>query len=108
MRFLHVLFAVGFTLGSIRAWLVMALIQGRSCRVLIIVMPIHLLLGRPAILVVFAAFYRALPWSGVSFLVFGQVTRAFEFLVTAWQNAYGEPWIVRWPRPPLLLRSRIA
>jgi hypothetical protein len=87
MRFLHVLFAVGFTLGSIRAWLVMALIQGRSCRVFIIVMPIHLFLGRPAILVVLATFHRALPRSRVSFLVFGQVTGAFEFLVTAWFTA---------------------
>jgi hypothetical protein len=78
-----VLLAIRFTLGSIWAWLEVALIQGWSRRVLVVVMAIHLLLRWPAILVIFARFDWALPWSRVCLLVLGQITRAFEFFVTA-------------------------
>ena len=77
------LFAVGFALGSVWARLEVALIQDWGSRVLVIMMPVHLLLGGPAILVIFARFDGALPWSRVSFLVFGQVTWALELFVTS-------------------------
>jgi hypothetical protein len=78
-----VLLAIGFTLGPVWAWLKVALIQGRSSGVLVVVMPIHLLLSWPSILVVLARFNRALPWTRVGFLVLGQITWALEFLVTS-------------------------
>jgi hypothetical protein len=83
VRFLHVLFTVGFTLGSVRAGLEVAFIE-RGCRgVLVVVVTIHLFLGGPAILVIFACLNWALPWAGVRLFVLGQVTRAFEFFVTS-------------------------
>ncbi len=51
---------------------------------LVIVMTIHLLLRRPAVLVVFASRDRALPRARMGLLVLGKVARTLELLVTAW------------------------
>lgn len=50
---------------------------------LVVMMTVHLFLGGPAILVVFAILDWALPWSRVGFLVFGQVTWALELFIAA-------------------------
>jgi hypothetical protein len=68
-------------LGSIRAGLEFAFIE-TNC-VLVGVVMVHLLLGRPAILMMLACLDWAFPWAGVSFLVFGQVVGAPEFFVTS-------------------------
>ena len=63
MSLLHVLLAIRFTLGSIWARLEMALIQRWGCRMLVVVMAIHLLLGGPAVLMILAIFHRTFPWT---------------------------------------------
>ena len=46
-------------------------------------MTTHLVLRRPAKCVILASDLRTLPWSGMSFLVLGKITRALEALATS-------------------------
>ena len=46
-------------------------------------MTIHLVLRRPAKCVILASDLRTLPWSGMSFLVLGKITRALKALATS-------------------------
>jgi hypothetical protein len=80
MRFLHVLFAIGFTLGLIRTRGVVAPIKDWRSRVLVIDMTIKLFLSWPSILVIFASFLGTLPRSTVSLLVLGEIARSLELL----------------------------
>ena len=76
------LFAVGFMLGLVRTWLKVALEEGRSCRVFVVVMFIYLLLGWPTIFMVSARLRWALSSSRVGLFMLGQVTGPFEFFIT--------------------------
>ena len=81
MCFLHVLLAVALPLGSVRARLEQAVVQGWQSRVLVIDVTLALLLGWPSEIVVFALLIRALVGPVVSFDVLGEVARALELLV---------------------------
>lgn len=69
MSFLHVLFAIAFTLALVRARMILALEHGRSSGVLIIDMTVTFLFSGPSIRVVFAARLAALPGSRMGLLV---------------------------------------
>ena len=56
-------------------------------------MTTHLCLRRPAKCMILASELRALPWSGMSFLVLGKITRTLKALATsglaAWSRSVG-------------------
>jgi hypothetical protein len=71
MGLFHVLFAIRLTLGCVLAILKPALEEWWGSGVLVVVVSVHLFLGGPAMLVVFAGLDRALPWARVRLLVLG-------------------------------------
>jgi hypothetical protein len=76
-----VLFAVTLTLGCVWARWEEALVQRWCGRVLVVDMAVTLLLGRPAMFVVFALVVRALPWTLMGLQVLGEVARTLELFV---------------------------
>ncbi|MBO1764760.1 hypothetical protein JQN64_26635, partial [Escherichia coli] len=92
---LHVLFAVGFTLGGICARRVKTLVLSRGSRVLVVHVSVTFLLGRPAEFKVLAVLLRTLPRAGMCLLVLGQITWALEFLVAVTAGVANIAWLLR-------------
>jgi hypothetical protein len=85
----------------------MTLIERGSGGVHVVVMSVHLFLGGPAKLVVFAGLNWALPRSRMSFLVFGQITWTFEFLGASWLTAEWIPSKCKVPANQIHITSSI-
>lgn len=81
MSLFHVLLAVALTFRSVGARLEIALVQCRRVGVLVVDVAITFLLSGPANLIVLASRIGALPRTGVSLFMFGQVARTLEDLV---------------------------
>ena len=75
------LLAIALTLGRVWAWSEEAVVERRRIGVLVIDMTITLLLGRPAMFVIFALVVGTLPWTLVCLEMLGQVAWTLELLV---------------------------
>lgn len=82
MSFLHVLLTIAFSFAFIWTWMILTLIHGWRSRMLVVDMAITLFFCRPAILMILAANIVALPRPRMSFLVFSQIARPLEDLLT--------------------------
>lgn len=81
MSFLHVLLAIALTLGGVRARSEEAVIERWRVGVFVIDVTVTLLLGRPAVFVIFALVVRALPWTLMRLEMLGQVAWTLELFV---------------------------